>query len=189
MGANSFPSPLQFLKLVEVNCRSGNHLAESYGFCHCIHHAPKTGLQFLSVGAVHHSYDIVILSGSHRIDPRNWSQPQARQHLILFFPASCGKDRDSIFILRLVHERECERSGAGSELNGDPRRETTRYSERRVDHPSSNLNRTVAMPSHDAQHSREPSLAQQQLRQTWGAFQGEGVNSHTADKTFTGVCQ
>ena len=172
-----------------MNYRSRNHLVESYGFCHGIHHAPKAGLQLLSISAVHHSYDIVILGGSYRIDPRNWYQPQARQHLKLFVPTSCRKDRDSIFILRLVHERECERSGAGSKLNGDPRRKTTRYSERRVDHPSSDFNRIVAMPSHDAQHSREPSLAEQQLRQTWGAVHGQGINSHTADKTVTGVCQ
>ena len=111
--------------LAAMNYRSGNHLVESYGFCHGIHHAPKAGLQLLSICAVHHSYDIVILSGSYRIDPRNWDQPQARQHLILFVPASCGKDRDTIFIARLVQERECQRSGAGCELRGNPRRETT----------------------------------------------------------------
>jgi hypothetical protein len=107
----------------------------------------------------------------------------------VFVPASCGKDPHSIFILRLVHERECQRSSAGSELNGDPRGKTSRYSESRVDHPSSNFNCFVAMPSHVAQYSRKLSLAEQQFRQTWGAFHGQRVNSHTADKTVTGVCK
>jgi tetratricopeptide (TPR) repeat protein len=71
-----------------MNCRSGNHLVESYGFCHGIHHALKSGLQLLSISAVHHSYDIVILSGNYRIDPRNWSQPQA----IDFFNQAVARD-------------------------------------------------------------------------------------------------
>jgi hypothetical protein len=45
---------------------------------------------------------------------------------MLFVPASGGEGRDFIYILRLIHERESERSGSGGELHGDTRGKTVR---------------------------------------------------------------
>jgi hypothetical protein len=103
-----------------MKCRRGKHLIEPHGFCHRIQHAPKAGLQFLSVGTVHHSYHVVIFSGNYRFNPRDWSQSQARQHHVLFVSASSGKDRYSIYILRPIHKRKSECSGTIGELRAGP---------------------------------------------------------------------
>src|SRR5580692_9084913 len=143
----------------------------------------------MSIGAVHHSYYVVIFSGGHWLDPGNWSQAQARQHQILFVAGSSGKDCDSIYIFRLVHECKCECSGAGGELYGDTRGKATRNSECGVDHPPPNLNNIVAISSDSAKHPGELLVSEQRFRQTSGAASRKRINTYTADKTFTGICQ
>src|SRR6202035_5606169 len=120
----------------------------------------------MSVGTVHNAYYVIIFSGSYWLDPGNWPQAQARQHQILFVAGSSGKDRDSIYIFRLVHESKCEGSGAGGELYGDTRGKTARNSECGVDHPPANLYNIVAISSNSAKHLRELLLSKQRFRQT-----------------------
>ena len=175
--------------LAGIECRYREHLIDSDGFCHRVHHALKAALQFLIPGTVHHLYDVVILSGNQRFDSGDWSQAKARQHQVLIVPASGGKDCDCIYSLRLVHERESERSGTGGELYADARRKTILCSKRGVDHPSSDLNSVVTMGTERAQCFQELFLAKQSLRQARDAVPGQGVNSHTTGKTIAGMSQ
>jgi Transcriptional regulatory protein, C terminal len=54
-------SRIEHGNLAGIECRYREHLIESDGFRHRVHHALKTALQFLIPGTVHHSYDVVIV--------------------------------------------------------------------------------------------------------------------------------
>jgi hypothetical protein len=60
-------------KLAGIECRYREHLIDSDGFCHRVHHALKAALQFLIPATVHHLYYVVILSGNQRFDSGDWS--------------------------------------------------------------------------------------------------------------------
>jgi len=150
-------------RLAGFEYRNAEHLIDSHGICHRVHHALKAALQLLSPGTVHHSYHIVILGGNHRCNSRNCFQAKARQQILIIL-ASGGKFCTCICSLRLVHQRESKSSGAGGELYANARRKTVLCSKGGIDYPSSDLNSVVRIGTELEQCFPELLLAEEGFR-------------------------